>query len=810
MSEMHNIPNREQSIEILKQMVLTVHRSEDIRKTLPELAVVCQAEIDHPIVQRVLLALSLHELRPFRLTFSVQLFASVKNWKYAKSLIEPARALCTLKPWQVRLFESIGKKKTVDDSNNKWSKEFLHVHGNYFHEPFENIFSRLTDTFLNVDNSLKSIPNIWIVDQSGLEKNVVTQICVLASLLNSVIVLISDPFKSYEWDEFDVQKTLQTTLVFASKYKDSIRITDVKGLASELINFSRQQIFKEEDLHAFLSIQKWFLISYRHLDNNRWTKGRDIFLEGYSAGNRNGFISESIIESVKRTSTTSPDSVLLWRFAALLQKNGYFTDALLILDSLPDSFSPTLRMKRVLECSFGVADFKRVVFIASGISDLTVSQSKMLRESRAVLDMVDQLILASEQELQGVQQLATTGKVVSILHASAPFQSGGYANRAHALLSEAVKNGFDVKPYTRPGFPEGINTFPDESGASDSRVGALEYKHGTSRITRKSYEYEYMLTSIEYYKELLIRENPAVVHLRSTYVSALPGLIASKSLGIPVIYEISGMWELVYEGWNTPRGESLRARTELLETIVCRNVDKVATVTAAMENIIIGRGVHPSRVNLLPNAVDLAAFNVREKNIRVLEELQWPADVPVIGYFGSFVDYEGLDVLVESLSIVREKFDIRILLVGDGASHAKVKSLVHRYGMSDIIHMPGRIPHDEIAELYSIVDICPFPRRRTPATERVSPLKPFEAMAMKKAIIVSDLPALTEIVGNGARGAICIPGSSISLAEQLMKLIVDSGYRNTLSKAGNDWVLEERNWARVGEKFTQILSSLSK
>ena len=80
----------------------------------------------------------------------------------------------------------------------------------------------------------------------------------------------------------------------------------------------------------------------------------------------------------------------------------------------------------------------------------------------------------------------------------------------------------------------------------------------------------------------------------------------------------------------------------------------------------------------------------------------------------------------------------------------------------------------------------------------VSPLKPFEAMAMAKAVIVSNTQALSEIVEHEHNGLLYEKGDQTSLALGLARLIEDPELRATLARNGRAWVLEHRTWRAAG------------
>ena len=79
----------------------------------------------------------------------------------------------------------------------------------------------------------------------------------------------------------------------------------------------------------------------------------------------------------------------------------------------------------------------------------------------------------------------------------------------------------------------------------------------------------------------------------------------------------------------------------------------------------------------------------------------------------------------------------------------------------------------------------------------VTPLKPFEAMSAGIPIVVSDIPALKEIVKHEETGLNFIAGDITSLANSLERLMDDEKLRNRLRENAVQWIKNERTWEKV-------------
>ncbi len=122
--------------------------------------------------------------------------------------------------------------------------------------------------------------------------------------------------------------------------------------------------------------------------------------------------------------------------------------------------------------------------------------------------------------------------------------------------------------------------------------------------------------------------------------------------------------------------------------------------------------------------------------------------------------------------------------------------------------MPGRIPFEEVESYYSLIDIAPFPRKPQPVCELVSPMKPLEAAAMKKAIVVSSVKALTDMITDEVNGLVFEKGNVPDLANQLERLIADAELRHQLGENARVWVETERTWSITANTMKDVLNEV--
>lgn len=390
---------------------------------------------------------------------------------------------------------------------------------------------------------------------------------------------------------------------------------------------------------------------------------------------------------------------------------------------------------------------------------------------------------------------AVPQRTLALLAYRLPYTSNGYATRSHGLLTAIKQLGWDVHPYSRPGYPELEATAQAEPPLKD-RVGDLEYGRMPRTERRRLGHMPYLQAAADEIAQNIAALKPAVVHAASNYMTALPACIAAHEAGLPFVYEVRGFWDVTRVSSNPGFAATTEYRyLRHFEARLLRQADSVVTLTHAMRDELIRRGAPPDRIEVAPNAVDLDRLQPRPPRMELAQRLGMPEGRPVIGYVGSFVDYEGLDDLVAACAeLSRSGRAFHLLLVGDGLALATVQQQIADWGLAPHATVTGRVPHEEVADYYALMDICAFPRKAWPVCELVSPLKPFEAMALEKAVLVSGVAAMAEFIDEGVNGRVFAKGSVGGLATALAALLDDLPGARVMGQRARQWVRANRTW----------------
>ena len=311
--------------------------------------------------------------------------------------------------------------------------------------------------------------------------------------------------------------------------------------------------------------------------------------------------------------------------------------------------------------------------------------------------------------------------------------------------------------------------------------------------------------------QVVAEVRPQILHAHSPVLNALPAIRAGRRHGIPVVYEVRALWEDGAASHGTHREGGLRYRaTRLVETHALRRADAVTTICEGLRREITSRGIPDNKITVIPNAVDRKAFHGPGVPDPTLAARLGIAGKRVLGFFGSFYSYEGLDLLLRGLPLMRRRRpDIAVLLVGGGPEAAGLQALARELSLGADAVFAGRVPHEEIGHYYDLAEILVFPRVSRRLTELVTPLKPLEAMAQERIVAASNVGGHRELIIDRETGYLFPPDDPEQLAEGVLAALDDEASWPRIRRDAVRFIDSERCWthsvARYKEVYARVL-----
>jgi glycosyltransferase involved in cell wall biosynthesis len=422
-------------------------------------------------------------------------------------------------------------------------------------------------------------------------------------------------------------------------------------------------------------------------------------------------------------------------------------------------------------------------------------------------------------------------RVIYVVSHSYPYSSNGYAVRTHEVARALAALGHDMIVINRPGRPWDIEGFPfGASVKTEQVIDGVRYVFLPSEVSPEMNRRARLRQAERALIEAFEVFRPGAVMAVSNWENAEPAQNAARRWGCRFFYEQRGFWELSHAACHAEDGAEDGAedkderakgyiRDRENEVRIARGAQAVFTLNRAMGDELVRRGVPEGKIHLVPNGVSdpgPVAKGVDRASIGCTAR-------HLLGYVGSLSSYEGGEDLIDLMARLRgDKVDVDLVIVGGsapkgliGSTHGapledRLKAQAAELGIGAHIHFVPQVAQNRIGAYYSMVDAIIMPRRRTPVTELVAPLKPYAAAAYGVPVFMTDMAPLDE-VAKDIHASLFPEGDIGALAKMVRHTLEHGGHPAVLNtlRPGVRWQRRVQPMSRLLKAAAEALPDLS-
>ncbi len=360
---------------------------------------------------------------------------------------------------------------------------------------------------------------------------------------------------------------------------------------------------------------------------------------------------------------------------------------------------------------------------------------------------------------------------------------GGLVKNVATLSREQVRHGHDVHVFT--------------TDIAQSLVSVRAPAYGTVHTVPVAGRYgspRFATAFLRGAARLLLAEDAKepfdVIHVHSAYASlALLGRRIRRLRGKKVFSLYSPNLRLV-PGHDCGRRTWFRGRWITVRAL--RTFDAVVVPSENMESLLRDEGIDASRIARVPPLLDPAMLQALPARDEARRRLGLPEDRPVLLFLGNYSPWKGVEVLLRSLELVRQKHPDVLLLTAwgepyqwTGNNRSDVLALVDQLGLRPLLRQVGIVGDVRLALRAADALVSPFL-----CTCKVldSPLSILEGMACGTAVVATTVGGIPELVGEGSRGTTVPPGAPAALAQALDALLSDPTRARRTADEAAEWV----------------------
>ncbi len=279
-----------------------------------------------------------------------------------------------------------------------------------------------------------------------------------------------------------------------------------------------------------------------------------------------------------------------------------------------------------------------------------------------------------------------------------------------------------------------------------------------------------------------------------------------KLVGVKVILDLhEAMPEFFKTQFPNVRSPVVRRALLLQERLSIAFADQVLSVNELMADRLLGLGVDPDKLTIVPNSPNLDLFDPTAHPRRTFRQ---DGSLRVV-YTGALTPTYELDVAVDAiarLATSRPDLDIRLELYGRGDSEEALRQQAAGLAIADRVTFHGRIPIEDVPAAVAAADIGIAPTRLDEFTAVSLSTKVFEYGAMIKPVVASRLPLVDRTFP--AEEVLTYPsGDDAALAAGLERL-ADDPLEREARVAKTAARVADMGWAHEAGRYAALIDRL--
>ena len=291
------------------------------------------------------------------------------------------------------------------------------------------------------------------------------------------------------------------------------------------------------------------------------------------------------------------------------------------------------------------------------------------------------------------------------------------------------------------------------------------------------------------------------------WLSSMAGLIVKNETKIPVVFHVHST------EWGRSGGPGSEVVSHL-EWATSQEVDKIITVSHAMQEDLTRHGWPKSRISVVWNGVDPKRYDPKncdaEEVNAVRRRYGISPDEKMILFIGRLTWVKGVTNLVQAMPTVLAEYPrTKLVILGKGEQQNDIVEAANRLGIGNkVICRFEFVPEEERILNYSAADLCIFPSTYEPFG-----IVSLEAMAMEKPLVVGAKGVVgfkEQVMSSGPEqnGVHVDGGNPGDIAWGIREVLSDPDRAKQWGENGRTRVLKYFTWRKVAEQTLQIYESL--
>ncbi|MFX1514196.1 MAG: glycosyltransferase family 4 protein, partial [Promethearchaeota archaeon] len=240
--------------------------------------------------------------------------------------------------------------------------------------------------------------------------------------------------------------------------------------------------------------------------------------------------------------------------------------------------------------------------------------------------------------------------------------------------------------------------------------------------------------------------------------------------------------------------------------------DGMTIITPTMKKEICKKfNINPEGVGIWSSGVSTVLFSLGHHYLEGagLRKKHRLSKKFVVLYHGVFSANRGLTETVEAMDVVRRTNpNMVFFLLGSGPLSCDLKDLIQRKKLQNNVIIHDSVKHEEVPKYIAMSDVGILPLPNLPDWRHQCPLKLLEYLAMKRVVIITDIPAHRDVVGNKKCGIYISSNDPGEIADAMIYAYENRVNLKKWGQLGLKIIPKKYDWEKVANDLENYLLSL--
>jgi len=212
-----------------------------------------------------------------------------------------------------------------------------------------------------------------------------------------------------------------------------------------------------------------------------------------------------------------------------------------------------------------------------------------------------------------------------------------------------------------------------------------------------------------------------------------------------------------------------------------------------------------SKIKVIQNGINLDILTSKSLNFKK----KYDINSDFILFLGRFSKIKGIDTLLESINILKDKIDtskIKFIIMGvDFGFESEMLNMIMKFKLENMIKVIKNPPREDVIQAYRESKFLVYPSRW-----ELSPLTPLEGFAFKKTTISTTAHGIPYTISDNQNCILVEPDNPNLLSESILELINDEKKCERLGISGYQTILKTCNSENMVKNILTMYEQLIK